>query len=212
MISKEGFQYVDVKASNKLMLVVFFIVLIWSAIKPFSYMTWLPLAAPAMILVLVMMLTYRNFEFSTFVYFVILVHTIILLFGAKYTYTKNPLFDFLMQQFDLNRNYFDRVGHFAQGFTPALIAKELLLKKGYLKRSKMFYYIVFSIVLAFSAAYELAEFATSKISGVPKEFVLSLQGDEWDTQWDMVMALIGATTALTLFRKVHDKSMDEQEK
>jgi putative membrane protein len=212
MISKEDIQCIQVKTSHKLMLIVFLGVLIWSVINPFSYTTWFPLALSAIIFVSVMTLTYKSFQFSTFVYFAILIHTIILLIGAKYTYTFNPFFDFLMNQFDLNRNYFDRLGHLAQGFTPALIAKELLLRKGYLKRSKMFYYIVFSIVLAFSAAYELTEFAVSKISGFSKEFVLSSQDDIWDTQWDMVMALIGATTALTLFRKVHDKSMKEQKK
>lgn len=210
MISKENIQYSGVKTSHKLMLIVFLVVLIWSAIEPFSYMTWAPLAAPAVIFVVAMIFTYRKFQFSTFVYLVILLHTIILLVGAKYTYERNPLFDFFMQEFQWDRNHFDRLGHFAQGFTPALMAKELLLRKGYLEKSKMFYFIVFSIVLAISAAYELTEFAASVISGVPKSYVLSLQGDEWDTQKDMIMALIGATTALSLFRKIHDKSINKQ--
>lgn len=210
MISKEDIQYAGVKTSHKLMLLAFLVVLIWSAIKPFSYITWLPLAAPVFVFGIPILITYKKFQFSTFVYFVILIHAIIVLVGAKYTYTRNPLFDFLMQQFEWNRNHFDRVGHFAQGFTPALMAKELLLRKKYLEKSKMFYFIVFSIVLAISAAYELTEFAASKISGVPKEYVLSSQGDEWDTQKDMIMALVGASTALTLFRKVHDKSIENQ--
>lgn len=195
-----------------LMLGVFFIVLIWSAIKPLSFITWLLEALPAIIMVLVLALTYRKFKFSSFVYFIVLLHTIILLIGSKYTYERNPLFDMLMERFDWNRNYFDRVGHFAQGFTPALMAKELLLRRGYLKRTKFFYYIVFSIVLAVSAGYELLEFTAAKVSGVPGEAVLSYQGDEWDTQWDMVMALLGATTALTLFRHKSDKSIKEMQK
>lgn len=194
--------------SHKFMLLIFFMVLIWSAIKPYSFLTWILEALPAIIMVLVLALTYKRFKFSTFVYLVVLIHTIILLIGSKYTYERNPFFDYLMQRLDLNRNYFDRVGHFAQGFTPAVMAKELLLRKGYLKRSKMFYYIVISIVLAVSAAYELIEFAASRISGVPGYMVLSYQGDEWDTQWDMVMALLGAVTALTVFGKTHDKSID----
>ncbi|MDY0235630.1 MAG: DUF2238 domain-containing protein [Gudongella sp.] len=210
MISKEDIQYSEVKISHKLMLFIFFAVFIWSAIKPFSYMTWLPLAAPTLIFGIPILLTYKKFRFSSFVYLVILIHAIILLIGAKYTYTFNPFFDFLMKQFDLNRNYYDRLGHLAQGFTPALMAKEILLKKGYLEKSKMFYFIVFSIVLAISATYELTEFAACKISGCTKAFILSLQGDEWDTQWDMIMAIIGAATALTLFRKIHDKSMEAQ--
>ncbi|MBK5254276.1 MAG: DUF2238 domain-containing protein [Peptostreptococcaceae bacterium] len=207
MILKEDIQYSRVKASHKLMLLVFLAVFIWSAIKPFSYITWLPLAVPTLIFGIPILLTYKKFKFSTFVYLVILIHAIIVLIGAKYTYTFNPLFDYLMRQFDLNRNYYDRLGHFAQGFTPALMAKEILLRKGYLKKSKIFYYIVFSIVLALSASFELTEFAVSKLSGMSKDFVLSLQGDKWDTQWDMIMALLGATTALTLFKKAHDKSM-----
>ncbi|MFT5874219.1 MAG: putative membrane protein [Clostridium sp.] len=207
MILKEDIQYSRVKASHKLMLLVFLAVFIWSAIKPFSYITWLPLAVPTLIFGIPILLTYKKFKFSTFVYLVILIHAIIVLIGAKYTYTFNPLFDYLMRQFDLNRNYYDRLGHFAQGFTPALMAKEILLRKGYLKKSKIFYYIVFSIVLALSASFELSEFAVSKLSGMSKDFVLSLQGDKWDTQWDMIMALLGATTALTLFKKAHDKSM-----
>lgn len=210
MISNKDVQYSGVKTSHKFMLLIFFAILIWSAIKPFSYMTWLPLAAGVFVFGIPILITYKKFQFSTFVYFVILIHAIIVLVGAKYTYAKNPLFELLMQQFDLNRNYYDRVGHFAQGFTPALMAKEFLLRKDYLKKSKIFYYIVFSIVLALSAAYELIEFAASRLSGVPKEYILSLQGDEWDTQWDMIMALIGATTALTLFRKIHDKSIEKQ--
>ncbi|OLS03075.1 DUF2238 domain-containing protein [Tissierella creatinophila] len=194
--------------SHKFMLLIFFMVLIWSAIKPYSFLTWILEALPAIIMVLVLALTYKRFKFSTFVYLVVLIQTIILLIGSKYTYERNPFFDYLMQRLDLNRNYFDRVGHFAQGFTPAVMAKELLLRKGYLKRSKMFYYIVISIVLAVSAAYELLEFVASRISGVPGYMVLSYQGDEWDTQWDMVMALLGAVTALMVFGKTHDKSID----
>ena len=162
-----------VEKSHKAMLLTFFIVLIWSAIRPFSFMTWLLEALPAIIMVLVLALIYKRYKFSTFVYAVVLVHTIILLIGSKYTYQRNPFFDYLMQRFDLDRNYFDRVGHFAQGFTPALIAKELFLREGYLKRSKMFYYIVISVALAVSAAYELLEFATSRLSGIPGYIILS---------------------------------------
>lgn len=201
-------QNIKIERSHIIMLSIFFIVLIWSAIKPFSFLTWLLEALPAIIMVLVLSLTYRRFKFSTFVYIIVLFHTIILLIGSKYTYERNPFFDYLMENFDLNRNYFDRVGHFAQGFTPAVMAKELLLGKGYLKRSKFFYYIVISIVLAVSAAYELVEFAASRISGVPGYIVLSYQGDEWDTQWDMIMALLGAVTALTVFGKIHDKKIN----
>ncbi len=202
-------QTIDVEKSHLFMLILFFIVLIWSAIKPFSFITWLLEALPAIIMVLVLILTYKRFKFTTFTYLVVLIHTIILLIGSKYTYERNPLFDILMYKFDLNRNYFDRVGHIMQGFTPAFMAKELFIRKNYVRRSKMFYFIVFSVVLGISAAYELLEFATSRISGVPGYIVLSYQGDEWDTQWDMVMALVGCSTALTIFGPIHNKYMEK---
>lgn len=202
----------EIENSHRFMLIVFFLTLLWSVIKPFSFITWLLQALPAIIMVLVLSLLFKHFKFSEFVYYAVLIHVVILLIGSKYTYERNPLFDVLMEKFDLNRNYYDRIGHLAQGFTPAIIAKEYLLREGYLKKSKIFYYIVMSIVLAVSAAYELLEFAASRISGVPAEKVLSFQGDIWDTQWDMVMALIGATVALTVFRRIHDKSMKKIEK
>lgn len=191
--------------SLKLMLIIFFIFLIWSAYKPYSFITWLLEALPAIIMVLVLALTYRRFRFSNFVYLVVLIHMIILLIGSKYTYERNPLFNLFMEKWDLNRNYFDRVGHYAQGFTPALMAKELLLRKKYVKMNKMFYFIVICIVLAISAAWELLEFAASLISGVPGDEILSTQGVPWDTQWDMVMALLGAGTALIFFRNLHER-------
>ena len=189
----------------KIMLGIFFLVLIWSAITPHAFLGWLMEAAPPLIMVLVLALTYKKFRFSNFVYFIVLIHTIILLIGAKYTYAGNPLFQYFKETWDLNRNYYDRVGHFAQGFTPAIIAKEFLLRKGYLKRSKMFYYILFSIVLAISAAWELMEFSYSLITGISGDVILSTQGVLWDTQWDMVMALLGAVTSLVIFRKIHDR-------
>ncbi|NLC03258.1 MAG: DUF2238 domain-containing protein [Tissierellia bacterium] len=191
--------------SIKLMLGVFFIVLIWSAIKPHSFITWVLEALPAIIMVLVLALTYKKFKFSNFAYFVVLVHTVILLVGAKYTYQRNPLFDYFMERWDLSRNYYDRVGHYAQGFTPAIMAKELLLKKKYFKKGKMFYFIVICIVLGIAAAWELVEFAAARIGNVPGESILSTQGDPWDTQWDMIMALLGAGTALIFFKNIHEK-------
>lgn len=187
------------------------LVLIWSAIKPHSFITWLPEALPAIIMLMGFTLTYNKYRLSNFAYFVIFIHLIIILIGSKYTYERNPLFNYLMEKYNLNRNYYDRVGHLAQGFTPAIVAKEILLREGYLKRSKMFYYIVMSIVLGLSAFYELIEFATSKVTGIPGYVILSYQGDEWDTQWDMTMALIGGLVALGIFRKLHDKSMNKLE-
>ena len=111
----------------------------------------------------------------------------------------------LTEIFDLSRNHFDRLGHFFQGLTPALMAKEMLLRLGYLKRNKMFYFIIICISLAISAFYELLEFSFAKITNLPASFVLATQGDPWDTQWDMVMALCGAITALVVLGHLHNK-------
>ena len=193
----------------KIMILIFFIVLIWSLIRTYSLLTWILEALPAIIMVLVLALTYKKHRFSNFVYSVVLVHTIILLIGAKYTYQRNPLFDYFMERWGWSRNHYDRVGHYAQGFTPAIIAKELLLAKGYVKRSKMLYFIVICIVLAIAGVWELIEFAAVKISGVTSEQVLSTQGDQFDTQWDMIMALLGGLTGLTVFRSIHEKYIEK---
>jgi len=188
------------------------LVYIWSGINPNSYLVWFLNSIPTLLLVSIVILTYKKFTFSTFVYFVIFVHVVILLIGAKYSYQGNPLFNKLMEIFDLSRNNFDRVGHFAQGFTPAVMSKELLLRKGYMKRSKMFYFVIMCISLAISAFYELLEFSFAKITGYPVSFVLAFQGDPWDTQWDMILAICGALTALIIFGSLHDKYINKMDK
>ena len=188
-------------------MIVFLIVLIWSAIQPYSRQSWILLSIPAMIIVSVLAITYRKFTFSTMVYVVVLFHAVILLVGAHYTYTMNPLFDVLMTEFNLKRNYYDRVGHFAQGFAPAFITKELLVRGGYIKRGKMMYLIVISMCLGFSAAYELIEFATAKALRVPVEYIMGIQGDYFDSVWDMFYALVGASTSVFVFGPLHDRCM-----
>lgn len=188
------------------------LVYIWSGINPNSYLVWFLNSIPTIILFSIVLFTYKKFTFSTFVYFVIFVHITILLIGAKYSYQCNPLFDKLTEIFNFSRNHFDRVGHFAQGFTPAIMGKELLLRKGYIKRSKMFYFIIMCISLAISAFYELLEFSFAKITGYPVSFVLAFQGDQWDTQWDMILAICGALTALIIFGRLHDKYIQKTDK
>ncbi len=196
--SKNNFKYFLV------LFIIFVLVLIWSLFDNFSMLTWVPEALPAILMVLVLSLTYKSFKFSKFVYFIVLIHCIILLVGAKYTYERNPLFDYFKEIFDLSRNHYDRVGHFFQGLTPAFMAKELYMKKGIFKSKRMLYFVIIATVMGISATYELLEFATSIISGYPAEIVLSYQGSIWDTQYDMLFALIGGITALTIFKKLHD--------
>lgn len=189
------------------LLVSFLAVLLWSLIRPYHLLFWLMQALAALVIVSVLVLTYRKFTFSTFVYGWVLLHMIILLVGAHYTYSRNPLFNLLMDAFQLERNYYDRVGHFAQGFVPAFALKEFLQRAGYVKKGRMLSFIVISMCLGFSAFYELLELASSYILGLPGEVVMGFQGNPWDSQWDMAMALIGAWAAVILFGPLHDKSI-----
>jgi len=153
-------------------------------------------------------LTYWRFPFSRLVYLLVAVHFTILAVGAKYTYAEMPLFNWLRDTFDLTRNYYDRVGHFAQGFFPALIAREILLRTTPLRPGKMLTFLVASVCLALSAFYELIEWWVVLVfypeSG--PEW-LGLQGDPWDAQQDMFMALLGAVAALALLSRAHDRSL-----
>ncbi|MEA3422400.1 MAG: DUF2238 domain-containing protein [Bacillota bacterium] len=207
-----SFDEVIEKKKHIMLLIMSFLIYIWSAINPNSYLVWFLNTIPTLMLVSIVILTYKKFTFSTFVYFIIFIHVTILLIGAKYSYQLNPFFDKLTEIFDFSRNHYDRVGHFAQGLTPALMAKELLLRMGYMKRSKMFYFIIMCIALAISASYELFEFLFAKISNYPIEFVLAYQGDVWDTQWDMIMALSGALTGLIILGPLHDKYIKRMDK
>lgn len=188
--------------------VIAFAVLIWSAIKPHDYPTWLFEISLGLAGVGVLVLTYHRFPFSNLVYVFVCLHFIILAVGAKYTYAEEPLFNWLRDAFQLARNHFDRVGHFAQGFTPALITREFLLRMTPLRPGKMLFFLTVSVCLAMSAFYELIEmwvvFAFYPDAG--PEW-LGSQGDSWDPQWDMTMALSGAILAYALLNRTHDRSM-----
>lgn len=188
-----------------IILIIAIIVIIWSAFTSIELFEYFGLAFFPVTMVLVFLLTYRKFQFTTFTYWMVLLHIIILLIGAKYTYSENPLFNYLQEVFDLSRNHYDRVGHLAQGFFPVFLAREILVRNQYIRKSKFFYFIMYCIILAVSAFYELLEFATTVVLGLPDDYVLSSQGDIWDSEWDMVMALIGATLSLLLFDKYHNR-------
>jgi len=184
---------------------------IWSAINPLDTQSWLLLSIPACALVIGLIVIYPRYQFSTFVYMVICFHVLILLIGAKYTYTANPLFEWLGMVFQIERNNFDRVGHFMQGFTPALMAKELFLRKEKMTRNKMFFYYILSMSMAVSALYELLEYSVSFITTIPGDVILGLQGDFFDTHKDLLLALIGSISAMTLFGAFHDRQIDKME-
>jgi putative membrane protein len=189
----------------------FAIVLAWSAIHPHDYFTWALEVFPALLGLAVLAITYRKFQLTTPVYFLIMVHAWVLFVGGHYTYAEVPLFNWIRDHFHLARNDFDRVGHFAQGFVPALIAREVLLRQKIVLRRGWLFYIVLSICLAVSAAYELLEWRVAVASGSAADAFLGTQGDPWDTQEDMATALVGATIALLFFSRWHDRLIVKME-
>jgi len=182
------------------------IIFIWSLINPKDYFVWFLEVIPGIIGVIILALTYKRFKFSNLVYTFLAIHFIILIIGGHYTYAENPLFNWIRDYFHLTRNYYDRLGHFAQGFFPAIIIRELLLRKTKLEKGKMLFLIVICMVLAISASYELFEWgvAVTSAPGTGDAF-LATQGDIWDTQWDMFTALIGGIISLLMFSKYDDK-------
>ncbi len=184
---------------------VFVLVLAWSAIHPHDYFTWSLEVFPARIALGVLAATYRRFPFTTFVYVLITIHACILFVGGHYTYALVPLGDWVRDHFHLLRNDYDRVGHFAQGFVPALVAREVLLRRKVVLRRGWLFYIVLSICLAISAAYELLEWRISVATGTAADSFLGTQGDPWDTQEDMATAVVGALVALLFFSRWHDR-------
>ena len=192
-----------------ILLVLFVIAYIISAIRPLDRLAWIGQMTPAVLLVLLLVVTYRKFRFSTFVYVMAFLHALLLLYGAHYTYSQNPLFNQWKEQFGWERNYFDRVGHFAQGFVPAFLAKEFLLRVGYVKKCKLLMLIVILSCLGFSAASELSEPAAVKIMAVPADTVMGTQGDAFDSLWDMIWALIGASLAVFVFGPFHDSQIEQ---
>ncbi|MES0371689.1 MAG: DUF2238 domain-containing protein [Mariprofundaceae bacterium] len=201
----------NIPGSHLGLLTIFMVVLTWSAIAPFDYFIWVLEVIPALLGLLLLIATYHLFRFTTFVYIAILIHCIILMIGGHYTYAEMPLFDWLQQQFDLARNYYDRLGHVAQGFFPALVAREILLRLSPLKSApksdKWLFFIVIAICLAISAFYELIEWWVAVGTGTAADAFLATQGDIWDTQWDMFLALLGAIAAQLLLAKAHNRAM-----
>jgi len=187
---------------------IFFAVLIWSGMDPKDQFTWFLEVVPALIGFVLIAFTYKKFPLTPLLYTLILIHMIILMVGGHYTYAEVPLFDWIKEVLDQSRNNYDKVGHFFQGFEPAILARELLIRKEILQGSKIWLnYIIISIVLAFSAFYELIEWWVALATGEDAEAFLGTQGYMWDTQSDMMYALIGAIAALLLLSSLHDRQL-----
>jgi len=181
--------------------------LIVSAIGPTDRLTWWLEVAPVLIAVPVLILTVRRFPLTNLLYVLIAIHALILILGGHYTYAQVPLGFWMQDLFDLTRNPYDRLGHFAQGFVPAMIAREILLRTSPLRRGGWLFFIVCCIALAVSVGYEFIEWWTALIGGGSAEAFLGMQGDVWDTQWDMFLALCGAITAQLTLSRVHDRAL-----
>ena len=182
-------------------------VLIWSGIRPHDYFTWLLEVLPVLIAVPLLIATRARFTFTPLAYTLIALHCVILMVGGHYTYAEMPLFNWLRDTFELARNHYDRLGHFAQGFVPAIVAREILLRSTPLQPGKMQFFLVVSVCLAISAAYELVEWGVAVGSGDDAVAFLATQGDVWDTQKDMALALIGSIVAQLLLSRWHNRQL-----
>ncbi len=197
----------EISRDNIIQLAIFTAVCIWSVINPHDIATWIMESLPALIAVILLALTYKKFRFTGFLYWCILLHCIILFIGAHYTYARVPLFDYLRDVFSMSRNNYDKLGHLAQGFFPALVVRELLLRTSPLKKGKWLFFIVTCICLAVSAFYEFIEWWAAVIIGGAADDFLGTQGYVWDTQSDMFLAFAGAILAQLIFSRYQDKQI-----
>jgi putative membrane protein len=181
--------------------------LVWSGVAPHDQPTWALEVFPVVIALPLLWFTRRRFPLTPLLYLLIAVHASILMLGGHYTYALVPLGDWARELLDLARNPYDRVGHFAQGFVPAMIAREVLLRRTPLRRGGWLFFIVVCICLAISACYEFLEWWTAVIIGGQADAFLGTQGDVWDTQWDMFLAGCGAITAQILLARWQDRQL-----
>ena len=191
----------------KIFLLIYFIVFIWSAINPKDYFTCFLEVFPAIIALIILTFTYKNFKFTPLVYSLILIHSIILMVGGHYTYSEVPLFDFIKDVFNHDRNNYDKLGHFAQGFIPAMVAREIIIRKNIINIEAWRNFFIVCFCLGFSAFYELIEWWVAILSNDSANDFLGTQGYIWDTQSDMAWALFSSIIALILLRKYHDNQL-----
>ncbi len=191
------------------LLSIYLIVLIWSAINPHDYFTWVLEVFPALIGLGILLATKNKFPLTDITYILILVHCCILFVGGHYTYAEVPLFDWIKEYFGQDRNNYDKVGHIAQGFVPAIIIREVFVRKEIIKKGMWLSVIVVFFCLGISAMYELLEWLVAELSGEGADAFLGTQGYAWDTQSDMLCAMIGAISSLLLFSKLQEKQINK---
>jgi len=181
--------------------------LIWSGLAPYERGTWVMEVFPIFIAVPILIATARRFPLTPLVYRLIFLHALVLMLGGHYTYARVPLGFWMERVFHSTRNDYDRIGHFIQGFVPAIVAREILLRRSPLRPGKWLFFLVATICLSISACYEFIEWGAAVLGGSSADAFLGTQGDVWDTQWDMLTALIGALCALTLLSRVHNRAL-----
>ncbi|MCB2226742.1 MAG: DUF2238 domain-containing protein [Desulfarculaceae bacterium] len=192
---------------NLFYLISFLILLAWSGWKPYDRFTWFLEVLPALMGLAALGLTYRRFRFTDLLYLLMWLHALILLLGGHYTYARVPLGDWVSQAFDLGRNNYDKLGHFAQGFVPAMVAREVFIRNGVVARRGWLGLLVVSLCLAVSAFYELIEWWVAVLTGSGAEDFLGTQGYVWDTQSDMALCLLGAIVALLCLSRLHNRQL-----
>jgi len=180
-----------------------------SGLQPHDRLTWLLEVAPVLIGVPILVATHKSFPLTPLAYRLVLLHATILMLGGHYTYAEVPLGAWLQSALGLARNHYDRVGHFAQGFVPAILTREILVRCSPLRPGAWLFTLVTAVVLALSATYELTEWWTALLFGAAAEAFLGTQGDPWDTQWDMFLALAGGLIAQTLLGRLHDRQLTQ---
>jgi len=183
------------------------LLLVLSGWSPHDRTTWILEVAPILIGVPLLVASRAGFPLTPLLYRLLFLHAVILILGAHYTYARVPLGFWFQDLLDLSRNHYDRLGHFAQGFIPAILAREILLRRSPLRPGGWTFFLALCICLAFSAFYELIEWWAAVIGGEAADSFLGTQGDVWDTQWDMFLCLIGALVSLTLLRAPHDREL-----
>jgi putative membrane protein len=188
---------------------VLIVLLALSGLRPFDRVTWVLEVFPVMLVLPLLGATYRRFPLTSLLYAAIFVHALVLMTGGAYTYARVPLGFWIADLLDLHRNPYDRIGHFFQGFVPALAAREVFLRGRHVRGPRMLAFVVVCVVLAVSAAYELLEWAAALALGQGADEFLGTQGDPWDTQSDMFLALIGALSALLGFSRLHDRQLEK---
>jgi len=189
------------------LLVLLALVLAWSGLAPKDRFTWLLEVAPVLIGVPLLIATHRRFPLTPLLYVLLFLHAVVLAVGGRYTYAEVPLGFWVRDALGLARNHYDRLGHFAQGFVPAILAREILLRKTPLRPGGWLFFLVTCVCLAFSGFYELVEWWTALLSGEAATAFLGTQGDVWDTQWDMFLALVGALTAQLTLAREHNRQL-----